>query len=82
MLPTAVIMDDSPEARLLKLVKDLATKVEELKDKHGKTEHAKKILVANGLPDYFELLSNTVIEGRAPSTHLFIRRYTPPVMGK
>ena len=36
MLPTAVIMDDSPEARLLKLVKDLATKVEELKDEHAR----------------------------------------------
>jgi len=62
-----------PEARLLKLVKDLATEVEELKDEHGKSEHAKKIFVANGLPGYFGLLSNTVIEGRAPSTHLFYK---------
>ena len=65
---------------LLTLVRSLKNQVEELVDECAKARHAQQILVDSNLPDYFEMLSDSVIYGTAPSTHLFwlsLRGITP-----
>jgi len=64
---------ESPEMipGVLKHARELKEDLEATRVKWRKIQHAKDILLGNGMPDYFDLMAETVINGSAPPGHLF-----------